>query len=105
MPVQIGERRADTPAAYHLSPNYPNPFNPETTIQYALPEDGDVQLVIYNTTGQTVRTLVGASQPAGYHRVMWDSRDAGGDLVSGGVYFYRMTVGEFSQTRRMILLR
>ena len=103
--MQIVERKADTPAAYRLSQNYPNPFNPETTIQYALPEEAHVQLVIYNATGQTVRTLLDGSQSAGYHRVAWDSRDDRGHPVGGGGYFYRMTAGDFSETKRMILLR
>jgi len=105
IPAQIVRRDTEAPTAYRLSQNYPNPFNPETAIRYALPEDAHVELVIYNATGQVVRTLVDASRPARYHQVIWDSRDDQGRLVSGGVYFYRMTADEFSDTRRMILLR
>ena len=105
IPAQIVRRDTEAPTAYWLSQNYPNPFNPETAIRYTLPEEADVRLMIYNTMGQTVRTLVDASRPAGYHQAAWNGRDDEGHLVSGGVYFYRMTAGEFSETRRMILLR
>ena len=93
------------PAEYALHQNAPNPFNPETTIEYAIPAEVYVRLAIYNAMGQTVRVLVNGSQPAGYHQIVWDSRDDRGRPVSGGVYLYRMTAGDFAETRRMILLR
>ena len=101
--VRVGAR--EVPEAYALMQNYPNPFNPETAVEYTLPEETHVRLVIYNTTGQTIRTLVEASQSAGYHQVVWDSRNDQSQPVGGGVYFYRMTAGGFSETKRMILLR
>jgi len=108
--VRIQKKKAKkkkllVPDEYALSQNAPNPFNPETAIEYTLPEEADVRLVIYNPMGQTVRTLVNTSRPAGHHQVIWDSRDDRGYLASGGVYFYRLTGGGFSETKRMILLR
>ena len=91
--------------AFSLGQNYPNPFNPETTIEYALSEASDVRLVIYNSMGQMIRTLVDGSQAVGRYQVVWDSQDDQGRPVSGGVYFYRMMAGGFSETKRMILLR
>jgi len=85
--------------------NYPNPFNPETVIKYALPEGADVRLVIYNTLGQQVRELVNRSQAPGQYQVRWDSRDAMGRQVSSGVYFYRLVAGSNVATKRMMLLK
>ncbi|MCK5380087.1 MAG: T9SS type A sorting domain-containing protein, partial [Candidatus Latescibacteria bacterium] len=93
------------PEDYALSQNAPNPFNPATTIEYALPEETHVRLVIYNTMGQSVCTLLDALQPVGYHQFLWDGRNSQGRLVSGGVYFYRLTAGEFTETKRMLLLK
>ena len=93
------------PTVYALLQNAPNPFNPETTIEYALPEASYVRVVIYNAMGQTVRTLMDGSQPAGYHRIIWDARDDQDRSVSGGIYLYRMTADGFTDTKRMILLR
>ena len=100
-----GREKQVPPEEHALFQNVPNPFNPETTIEYALREEAHVRLVIYNAMGQMVRTLVDAVQVSGYHQVVWDSRDAQGQLVSGGVYFCRMTASGFSETRRMVLLR
>ena len=106
LPTGVGEdATVRFPQEYFLHQNHPNPFNPETTIRYALPEASSVRLVIYNTAGQVVRILVNASQPAGYHQGIWDGRDDQGLLVSGGVYLYRRTAGAFSETKQMILLR
>ena len=100
-----GKKKPAIPAEFALIGNTPNPFNPETTIEYALPEEAYVRLTIYNVMGQTVRMVVDASRPAGYHQIIWDSQDDRGRLVSGGVYLYRMTADGFSETKRMILLR
>lgn len=94
-----------SPAAFLLLPNYPNPFNPETTLRYQLPEAGQVQLKIYNALGQVVRTLVDGLQPAGAQQVVWDGRDEGGQDVAGGVYLYRLEAGDRVQTRLMLLAR
>ena len=100
-----GRGKPAVPAEHALLQNTPNPFNPETTIEYALPAEAHVRLVVHNTMGQTVRTLADGFQPIGYHQVVWDGRDSQGRSVSGGIYFYRLTAGAFIQTKRMILLK
>ncbi len=87
-------------SSYGLSQNYPNPFNPTTEIRYALPEDAQVRLVVYNVAGQEIKTLVNGGQEAGYHECVWNAKD-----VASGVYFYRLQAGDFVQTREMILLK
>jgi hypothetical protein len=96
------------PAGYHLWQSYPNPFNPETNIDYTVPVDCTVKLEVYNTLGQKVATLVHAYKSAGRYTVHWNAAD-----VPAGVYFYRLTAGgasrnesgEFSVTRKMILMK
>ncbi len=90
-----------------LLPNFPNPFNPETTINYRLAgnTDQETKLVIYNAIGQEIRTLVQKVQPAGEYVVHWDGTDNLGQKVSSGIYMYHLTSGDFSQTRRMMLLK
>ncbi|MCK5125453.1 MAG: T9SS type A sorting domain-containing protein [candidate division Zixibacteria bacterium] len=93
------------PTSYALSQNFPNPFNPTTTISYSLPEAGDVEISVFNVLGQKVRVLVEGHQEAGEHEVMWDSKDTNGEQVASGVYFYRSQVNDFSETRKMVLLK
>jgi photosystem II stability/assembly factor-like uncharacterized protein len=85
---------------YELSQNFPNPFNPSTTIRYGLPQRSQVTLTVFNTLGQQVAVLQNGEQEAGYHEVRLD-----GSGLSSGVYFYRMQAGSFVQTRKFILLR
>ena len=85
--------------------NSPNPFNPATQIVYALSDNRDVRLVIFNHLGQEVRELVHEFQPAGSYRIVWDGKDATGRLVASGLYIYRLSSGGFSQTRQMLLLK
>ena len=97
---------AALPTVYALDANYPNPFNPSTNIQFALPEAGEVSLTIYDLTGRVIQTLADGRMAAGYHRVVWDGRNARGASVATGVYFYRIvTSGGFVATRKMILLK
>ena len=91
--------------AFTLYPNYPNPFNPETTIEYELAQPGPVRLSVYNVLGQRVRTLVDAWQPAGRHRVRWRGRRDDGRPAASGVYFYELQAGERQTRRKMLLLR
>jgi len=93
------------PDKYQLFANYPNPFNPETTIGYSIAKAGWVQVEIFNTLGQCVRTLVDAEQAAGAHQVVWDARNEVGEMMPGGIYFYKLTTTEFSATRKMLLLK
>lgn len=87
-------------ASFTLPQNYPNPFNASTTISYELPESGPVTLCIYNPLGQKVATLFEGVQQAGEHKAVWDAKGA-----PSGVYFYRITAGEYNQTRSMVVLR
>jgi hypothetical protein len=101
-PVQIQTR----PEAFALRNNYPNPFNPSTTIKYALPEASYVQLEVYNVVGQVVRTLVADHQNAGRYVVQWDASDDSGQSLSSGIYFYRLQAGgEFLDVKKMLLLK
>ncbi len=93
------------PELFALNLNFPNPFNPETTIAYDLPERTPVRLEIYDVLGQRVRVLMDEVQTAGRYAVRWDGRNALGRGVGSGVYFYRLQAGGFSQVRRMLLLK
>ncbi|KPL18083.1 MAG: hypothetical protein AMJ92_09575, partial [candidate division Zixibacteria bacterium SM23_81] len=93
------------PKTYVLRQNYPNPFNANTEIRYQIPEDGHVVLIIFNTLGQEVRTLVDVEQESGGYSVLWDGRDDLGHVVSSGLYFCRLKVGEFSKTIKMVLAK
>lgn len=95
-----------TPTEFALLQNFPNPFNPETTIGYELAESADVTLQIYNVVGQVVRTLIAAEpQAAGRYQMRWDGMDDRGVSVSSGVYFYRISAGEFQTVRKLMLLK
>jgi hypothetical protein len=87
------------PTSYALHQNYPNPFNAATTISFDLPQDGDSQLVIYNLNGQQVARFADHAE-VGFVNVTWDATD-----FASGVYFYRLTVGDFTQTKKMVLLK
>jgi len=94
-----------TPSDFALSHNYPNPFNPVTTIRYAIPQAERVTLRVYNLLGQQVATLVDARQEAGFYAIQWDGKDAQGRRAASGVYFYRMQAGKFTRTEKMLLLK
>ncbi len=85
--------------------NYPNPFNPSTTISYQLSKDSDVTLTIYNIKGQKVKTLVNETLPVGRYSIVWNGKDNNNKLTSSGIYFYKLSTGNFQQTRKMILLK
>jgi hypothetical protein len=93
------------PTKFELYPNRPNPFNPTTTIAYDLPQGIKVSLVVYDVHGRQVRELVNGTQPAGRHQMVWDGRNASSNQVASGVYFYRLTAGQFTQTKKMVLLK
>jgi hypothetical protein len=94
------EPEVSTNLTYHLSDNYPNPFNPETYIRYSIPQSGRVTITLYNVLGQKVRILVDKYQPAGNYVYNFFA----GDLPSG-IYFYKMDSGEFSQVKKMVLMK
>lgn len=95
----------ETPDVFELSQNYPNPFNPETEISYILPNACQVDLSVYNLLGQKVRTLVHEFQSAGLKNVKWDGKDENGLNVASGVYFYKIKAGEFTESKKMMMLR
>ena len=99
------EGRVGSIGKFALGPNYPNPFNPTTTIQYALPQAVAVQLTVHNALGQVVRTLVAEHQSAGHYAVNYDGRDDHGQPLSSGLYFYRLQAGSISRVEKMVLLR
>ena len=88
-----------------LHGNFPNPFNPETTIRFSLKEATPVSIEIYNVKGQLVRTLLSDMKEAGNHSVLWNGMDNDNRAVSSGVYFYKMNAGKYSSTRKMILMK
>ena len=96
---------ANIPDEYALFYNYPNPFNPSTMIEYALPQDSKVHLVIYDILGRHVKTLVRQTQAPGYKSVRWNGRNDMGQQVSAGMYFYRIQAGSFSKVQKMVLLK
>jgi hypothetical protein len=93
------------PTIYGLHQNYPNPFNPETTISYNLKKAGNVLLEIYDIKGRKIRTLVNEYQDIGHHKSIWNCEDDKQRIVSSGVYFYKLQVGNYSSVRKMILLK
>jgi hypothetical protein len=104
----IGEEEALStalPNRYELLGAEPNPFNPSTTIRFRLPEATSVTLKIYDVTGRTLRLLQRGVLPAGEHGIQWDGRDAGGRLVSSGVYLYAITAGEIDTVEKLVLLK
>ena len=98
--VGIDDERAGLPAQFTLSQNHPNPFNPMTVVEYALPKASRVSLVIYNLRGEEIARLVEGEIPAGNHSAIWNASN-----VSSGIYFYRLQAGDFVQTRKMVLLK
>ncbi|MFQ6032962.1 MAG: T9SS type A sorting domain-containing protein, partial [Candidatus Zixiibacteriota bacterium] len=95
----------DIPKKYALFQNYPNPFNPQTSIQFDLPKDTEVRLTIYNILGQKVKTLVDERLRAGHKQVLWDGKNEKGKEVSSGIYFYRIQAGDFSETKKMTIIK
>jgi len=104
--AKVGEDAPEAlPTAFGLDLNYPNPFNPSTTIRYALPEAASVSLVVYNILGQQVRTLVNGAQGPGVHSAVWDGRDEAGRMAATGVYIYRLQAGAFVQVKKMLFAK
>jgi len=93
------------PTAFSLYNNYPNPFNPMTTIRYNLPEDALVNITIYDMMGQVVSNLVSSQKNAGYKSIQWNATNDAGQPVSAGLYLYTIQAGEFRQTKKMVLLK
>ena len=97
---EVGVGDEIIPLVFALHPNYPNPFNPTTNIQFTIPEQADVKLRIYNVLGRQVDVLVNETLPVGHHKILWNPKN-----LSSGVYFYKLEAGSFIKTRKMILLK
>ncbi len=93
------------PTVLDLQDNFPNPFNPTTTIRFDVPQQGQVLLEVFDVHGRLVSSLLNETRPAGYHTVVWDGLDNVGARVASGVYFYRVEAGNFSETKRMTLIK
>lgn len=103
--VSFGPLGKTLPDGFTLYQNYPNPFNPATQIEFSLSSASDVRLTVYDLLGREVSRLVYGRLEAGHHRTTWNGRNQHGQVVSSGVYFYRLLVGNKEQTRKMILMK
>ena len=101
----VAEAEGVVPAEFALAQNFPNPFNSSTTIAFQLAFASRVELAIYSTSGQRVRTLISASLPAGYHHLQWDGRNERNKPAASGAYLYRLSAGDFVATRQLTLLK
>jgi gamma-glutamylcyclotransferase (GGCT)/AIG2-like uncharacterized protein YtfP len=93
------------PDVYALHQNYPNPFNPVTTLRYDLPEDATVSIIIYDVMGRKVRSLINTTQSAGFRSIHWNATNDMGEPVSAGMYIYMIQAGNFTKTKKMVLLK
>ena len=93
------------PESFALHQNYPNPFNPITSLSYDLPNDGLVNITVYDMTGRVVKTLVNSTQTAGFKTIQWSATNDRNEPVSAGLYLYTIQAGEFRQTKKMVLLK
>ena len=101
----ILQKNSVLPHSYALHQNFPNPFNPVTSLRYDLPEQSFVTLTIYDLIGREITQLVNTTQEAGFRSVQWDATDSFGKPVSAGIYLYKITTGEFVQTKKMVLVK
>ena len=93
------------PNQFELYQNYPNPFNPVTTLRYDLPEQANVNIIIYDMLGRQVKTLINQTQNAGYRSVIWDATNDYDKPVSAGIYLYQIQAGEYISIKKMVLLK
>jgi hypothetical protein len=96
---------ASLPIAFKLHQNFPNPFNPSTTIVFDLPKDGRISVRLYNLLGEEIAVLANGVYSAGVHQVRWDGRSNHGGVASSGVYFVRLDAGTMTDTKKIVLLK
>ena len=101
----IGEIQTDIPQKYQLYQNYPNPFNPGTKIKYLIPRNSFVSLKVFNMLGQQITTLVNEEQKAGEYTIDFSANGGNASSLASGIYMYRLQAGNFSSTKKMILIR
>ncbi len=104
-PLDVIDNRGEMPQAFTLGQNYPNPFNPTTEIRFDVVVASQVTIKIYNVMGQEIAKLADQQMQPGNYNVKWDGRDIHGNAVSSGVYYYRMQAGNFSEIKKMILMK
>ena len=103
--LESDKEKGFLPKKFALHQNFPNPFNPITTLRYDLPEDAQVKIMIYDLMGREVKTLVNNQQTAGFKSILWDATNNLGQPVSAGMYLYRISAGDFHSVKKMILLK
>jgi len=104
-PVAIDGADKNIPTSFYIKQNYPNPFNPVTHIRFGLAHKSKIKLEVYNLLGQKVRTLINKDMASGKYNMVWNGRNDAGNVLSSGVYIYKLDTGEFSQARKMIFLK
>ncbi len=103
--VQPTDENSGIPVEFALKQPYPNPFNPTTTINYALPEPSKVIITIYDIRGRKIRELINNSESAGYKSIVWDGLNDYGKMVSGGIYIYHLKAGQYSSSKKLLFLK
>lgn len=103
--IGISGKNNIVPENFHLKQNYPNPFNPSTKIEFGIPKYSTVSLKIFNTAGQLVKTLINTNLQAGEYSIQWNGKDESGITVSSGIYFYSLSADDYSETKRLVLLK
>lgn len=101
----VGDVNKLVPTNFTVFQNYPNPFNPTTIISYSLPQAVPVKVIVYDILGREVKTLVNATQKAGVQQIVWNGDNNFGRKVASGIYMYRVTAGQQSQVKKMIMLK
>lgn len=105
IPTGVGNPVNGIPTSFGISQNFPNPFNPTTQFDYAVSSESFVSIKVYDLLGREVKALATGQKSVGVHRVEWDGTDNSGNTVPSGMYLYRMTAGNFSQTKKMMLMK
>jgi len=106
-PLDVENHQDDylLPDKHYLGQNYPNPFNPTTTIEYKIPARSHVTISVYNILGEKIKTIINDIMPTGTHIIAWDGRNDKGEMVATGIYFYQIKAGDFTKSRKMLLLK
>ncbi len=100
-----GIEEAPLPGTFQLMQNYPNPFNPSTTIEYRIPETGNVKITVYDIKGNMIRELLNGTQSSGSHQVSWDGKNSDGKQVSSGIYLYKTEYKNSTVSKSMMLIK
>lgn len=103
--IEEGKKLATIIKTFTLMQNYPNPFNPSTTIEYQIPKAGDVEVNIYDISGQLVKTLEKSFQNAGSYKLIWNSKSESGSNVASGIYLYQVRYNQSVLTKKLILIK